>query len=374
MVNPNHQAPSRAAQAGACESLFAEIAALAEQTGPVKLMEICGTHTVSLFRSGVRSRLPDNVTLVSGPGCPVCVTAQGYIDAACGLAERDDVIICTYGDMVRVPGHGGSLEAKRAGGARVRVVYSARDAVRLAERTPDANIVFLAVGFETTAPATAAAIVEADRLGLDNFFVLTAHKLVIPAMEALLADGDMPINGFLCPGHVSVIIGSRAYAPIVERYGKPCVVAGFEPPSMLAGIAALLRQIAAGEARLENAYGVAVGDDGNRVAQALLDRTYAPAVARWRAMGEIPASGLALRPDFARFDAWRQFGLDEGDDYDPPGCRCGEVIQGKVLPTDCALFGEECSVMHPVGPCMVSSEGTCAAWYKYHQPRPEAVS
>ena len=356
-----------------CEDLFREIHALAGRLGPIKIMEVCGTHTVSLFRSGVRSRLPASIALISGPGCPVCVTAQGYIDAACELADRPDVIICTYGDMVRVPGHGGSLEAKRASGARIRVVYSARDAVHLAAKTPDARVVFLAIGFETTAPATAAAILEADRLGLDNFFVLTAHKLVVPAMETLLADGDMPIDGFLCPGHVSVIIGSDAYAPIVERFHKPCVVAGFEPPNMLLAIRMLLQQIAEGVARLENAYGVAVKPGGNVVALNLLERAYEPVATRWRAMGELPGSGLRLRDSFARFDAWRHFNLVEGDDYDPPGCRCGEVIQGKVKPNECSLFGEACTTMHPIGPCMVSSEGTCAAWYKYHQPMKEAA-
>jgi len=350
-----------------CHSLLCEIRDLASRLPRVQLMEVCGTHTVALFRTGVKSLLPENIVLLSGPGCPVCVTAQGYIDAACALADQPGVIICTYGDMVRVPGRGGSLEQQRARGARVRVVYSAREAVHLAATAPDAEIVFLAVGFETTAPATAAALLEAENLGLRNFSVLTAHKLVVPAIEALLSSGDVPIDGFLCPGHVGVIIGSDAFEPIVVHHRKPCVVAGFEPAGMLHGIAALLKQIARGIARVQNVYPVAVGSQGNRVAQAILQRVFEPAPARWRAMGELPASGLRLRRCFDRFDAWRRFDLAEGDDYDPPGCRCGEVIQGKTQPAECVLFGRACTPLNPIGPCMVSSEGTCAAWYKYHR-------
>lgn len=350
-----------------CSQLVREIETLAARIPRVQLMEVCGTHTVSLFRSGVRSLLPAHVELISGPGCPVCVTSQGYIDAACTLARHPDVTICTYGDMVHVPGRGGSLETQRARGARVRVVYSARDALRLAAAHPDMDVVFLGVGFETTAPATALAVEEAERRGLRNFFVLAAHKLVVPAMEMLIADGETPIDGFLCPGHVSVVIGSEAYRPIVEGYARPCVIAGFEPPGMLAGIAALLRQIADRTARLENVYTVAVSRDGNPLARALLDRVFETADATWRALGSLPASGLRLRERYARFDAWRRFDLTEGPDYDPPGCRCGEVIQGKLKPSDCALFGTGCTPLRPVGPCMVSSEGTCAAWFKYHR-------
>ncbi|GMU21633.1 MAG: hydrogenase formation protein HypD [Phycisphaerae bacterium] len=332
---------------------------------PVRIMEVCGTHTVSLFRSGVKSLLPENVKLISGPGCPVCVTSQGYIDAACALAGRPEVTVCTYGDMVRVPGRAGSLERQRAQGAQVRVVYSPRDAVSYAQAHPERQVVFLGVGFETTAPATAAAVLEAKRLGLDNFYVLTAHKLVIPAMSALLSAGDVPVDGFLCPGHVSVVIGADAYRPIVEQYGKPCVVAGFEPDQMLRGILHLVSQIARREARLENVYPVAVSSLGNQPALKCLLDTFEPADAVWRAMGTIPSSGLTLRSAYRRFDAAQRFNLVVDEDYDPPGCRCGEVIQGKVEPADCPLFGRTCTPLEPVGPCMVSSEGTCAAWYKY---------
>jgi hydrogenase expression/formation protein HypD len=331
----------------------------------LRIMEICGTHTVSLFRTGIKSLLPESLKMISGPGCPVCVTSQGYINAACELASRPEVTICTYGDMVRVPGRTGSLEHQRAAGADIMVVYSARDAVRYAEQHPDRQTVFLAVGFETTAPTTAAAILEADQKRLQNFSVLTGHKLVIPAMLALLAAGDVPIDGFMCPGHVSIVIGANAYQPIVEANRKPCVVTGFEPENMLLGIAHVAEQVQRGEARVENIYGVAVTQDGNRIAQELMDRTFEPGDTVWRAMGTIPASGLVLREQYRRYDALTRFGLSLGTDYDPPGCRCGEVIQGKLDPIECTLFGTACTPTYPIGPCMVSSEGTCAAWHKY---------
>lgn len=348
-----------------CQEFVERISALAARVPSARLMEICGTHTVSLFRSGVKSLLPPTVKLISGPGCPVCVTSQGYIDAACELAARPDVTICTYGDMVRVPGGNGSLEHQRARGAQVVVVYSARDAVRFAEQHPDREVVFLAVGFETTAPSTAAAVAEAHAKRLQNFSILSGHKLVIPAMSALLSAGDVPIDGFICPGHVSIVIGTEAYRPIVETYGKACVVAGFEPEQMLRGILLLLECIASKRAVLDNVYRVAVPDAGNAMARQWLERVFEPATTVWRAMGSIPDSGLELRPAYARYDARTRYGVSIGPDYDPPGCRCGEVIQGKVEPAECSLFARRCTPMQPVGPCMVSSEGTCAAWYKY---------
>ncbi len=345
--------------------LAERICRLAERVGEARIMEVCGTHTVSLFRSGVKSLMPAGVRLISGPGCPVCVTSQGYIDAACEIAGRPDVTVCTYGDMVRVPGSTGSLERRRAEGARIVVVYSARDAVRHAREHPDRQVVFLAVGFETTAPASAAAVLEAHAQGLDNFALLMGHKLVMPALAALLSAGDVPLDGFLLPGHVSVVIGMEPYRPIVERFGKPCVVAGFEPEQLLAGVAHLLEQIADGRPRLENVYGVAVRPEGNPAARACIAEAFEPADTVWRAMGIIPLSGLALRPPYRRFDALKRFGLAIGPDYDPPGCKCGDVIQGKAVPTDCGLFANRCTPSAPIGPCMVSSEGTCAAWYKY---------
>lgn len=346
-------------------SLVERIRGVCAEMGPVRIMEICGTHTVSLFRTGIKSMLPASLKLVSGPGCPVCVTSQGYIDAACALAAQPGVTVCTYGDMVRVPGQTGSLEQKQADGANIVVVYSARDAVKLAERHPGREVVFLAVGFETTAPATAAAVLEAEAKGLANFTVLAGHKLVIPAMAALLAAGDVPIDGFLCPGHVSIIIGAQAYKPIVDLHRKPCVVTGFEAENMLLGILRIVEQLRAGEARLENVYRVAVSDEGNVAARQCMERVLEPGDTVWRAMGTIAESGLVLRQRYRRYDALLRFGLTIGPDYDPPGCRCGEVIQGKVEPSECLLFGTRCTPIQPVGPCMVSSEGTCAAWYKY---------
>lgn len=349
-----------------------EIARLAHELhavckgGPaISAMEVCGTHTVSLFRTGVKAFLPESFRLVSGPGCPVCVTAQGYIDAAIELAARPGVCIATYGDMLRVPGRNGSLERHRAQGGQVLVVYSVRDALHHAQAHPSTQVVFLAVGFETTAPATAAAVLEARRLGLGNFSVLLGHKLVMPAVQALLAAGDVPLQGFLLPGHVSVIIGARAYLPVARDFGLPGVVAGFEPAQMLRGLLGLARLIRRGEAAIENVYGVAVHDEGNPVALDFLSRVLEPADAEWRALGVIPMSGLGLKPAYADLDAAARFGVSFGGDYDPPGCRCGEVIQGKALPQDCPLFGKACTPRKPWGPCMVSSEGTCAAWFKY---------
>jgi hydrogenase expression/formation protein HypD len=335
------------------------------EAGPMSVMEVCGTHTVSLFRTGIKAFLPEDFRLVSGPGCPVCVTAQGYIDAALELCARGDVTVASYGDMLKVPGRRGSLESQRAAGARVLVCYSVRDALRHAVEHPDQQVVFLAVGFETTAPASAAVVLEAERLGVANFSLLLGHKLVMPAVEALLAAGDVPLDGFLLPGHVSVIIGSHAYEPVAARFGKAGVVTGFEPAQMLRGLVRLAELVAQRRAGIENVYQVAVGAAGNRVAQRLLADVLEPADAEWRALGTIPLSGLALRPAWARFDAAQRFGLTFGADYDPPGCRCGEVIQGKALPQDCPHFAKGCTPRRPIGPCMVSSEGTCAAWFKY---------
>ena len=347
------------------QHLIDRIGRACEGLSAARIMEVCGTHTVALFRSGIRSLMPSSLRLISGPGCPVCVTSQGYIDAACELANRPNVTITTYGDMMRVPGQSGSLERQRAGGASIQVVYSVRDALRYAAEHPDGEVVFLAVGFETTAPATAAAVIEAKARKLKNFSVLAGHKLVIPAMQALLAAEDVAIDAFLCPGHVSIIIGAEAYRPIVEQHHKPCVVAGFESGQMLLGICHLVEQLTAGRVELENVYEVAVPQAGNPIALELLDRVFEPAPTIWRAMGTIPDSGLELREPYALFDALKRFDLTIGPDYDPPGCLCGQVIQGKVPPKECPLFATTCTPTSPIGPCMVSSEGTCSAWYKY---------
>jgi hydrogenase expression/formation protein HypD len=355
-------------------------ACAAELPDTIRLMEVCGTHTVNACRSGVHSLMPPNVHLISGPGCPVCVTAQRYIDALVGLGRRPGVTLTTYGDMMRVTGSAGSLEHARSEGADVRVVTSTMEAVECARREPDRQVVFAAVGFETTAPATAAALLRARDEDLKNFFVMPCHKRVVPAMLALLSDPEIRIDGFICPGHVSVIIGAEAYRPVVEEFRRPCAVTGFEPLQIMDGILHLAQQVAAGEARLENLYPEVVAAEGNPRAQALIDRVFAPGESAWRALGVMPASGLNIRGEFAEFDALRRFGLTLEQDHDPPGCRCGDVISGKCDPPQCSLFGSVCTPTFPIGPCMVSSEGTCQAWFKYRRhersrpvPEPETT-
>ncbi len=341
---------------------------------PVTFMEVCGTHTMSAFRTGLHSLMPEGITLLSGPGCPVCVTAQGDIDLMITLASRRDVTLCTYGDMLRVPGRRGSLERARSRGADVRVVYSSLQAVKIAASEPRRPVVFAAVGFETTAPATAAAVLEAKRRGLENFTVLASHKRVVPAMIALLESEDFRLDGFLCPGHVSVVIGAKAYRPIVERFRMPCVIAGFEDSLMASGLARLAEQARDGRAELVNDYPEVVAPDGNRVALALLDEVFEVTPMRWRGLGAIPGSGLGVRSCFAAFDAARRFGLVPTEDREPAGCLCAQVITGRATPHDCELFGASCTPVTPIGPCMVSSEGTCQAWFKYRERRPREVA
>ena len=351
--------------AGIRERIATHWRALGGGDRAVQLMEICGTHTVAITKGGLRSLLPDGLRLVSGPGCPVCVTDQAYIDQAVHLARQvPGAIVATYGDMVRVPGALGSLELARSEGARVEVVYAAHDAVELARRSAPAEVIFLAVGFETTAPATALAVREAREAKLTNFSAFTAHKLVLPAMRALLRTPDVRIDGFLCPGHVSVIIGWRAYEPVAAEFGRPCVVAGFEDEQILAGVEEILRQLAAGEGCAASVY-PAVRPEGNLTAMGVIEEVFEVADAPWRALGVIPQSGLELSDEYADLDAARRFDLPAFEAIEPPGCRCGDVICGRCLPTECGLFAKACTPRSPVGPCMVSSEGSCAAYYKY---------
>jgi hydrogenase expression/formation protein HypD len=344
--------------------------AAAEQlTESVRFMEICGTHTMSIFRCGLHSLLPPAVTLLSGPGCPVCVTSQGDIDQLIELARMPGMTLCTYGDMLRVIGSNGSLEQCRAEGADIRIVYSSLDAVRLAEAERNRQVVFAAVGFETTAPASAAAVLEAQRLQLKNFSILTSHKLIMPAMRALLESGDVRVDGFLCPGHVSVITGAAAFEPIVSQYHLPCIIAGFEGPQIAAALARLTELVAGGTPALENLYSQAVTEHGNQAAQLLIDRVFAHADWQWRGLGKLKDSGLALRPEFAQYDARLRFSPSAPTSREPSGCRCGDVITGRATPADCKLFGKTCTPVHALGPCMVSSEGTCQAWFKYHRVR-----
>ena len=332
----------------------------------IRLMEVCGTHTVAIFRAGLRQILPEEVELVSGPGCPVCVTADDYIDAAIAYAGMEDVIITTFGDMLKVPGTRSSLAEAQAAGADVRIVYSPLDALTIAAENPTKQVVFLAVGFETTAPTEAAAVLAAEAQGIRNFFLFSAQKLVPPVMRALLDGGETHVDGFLLPGHVSVVTGTETFEFLARDYSVPGVVGGFEPLEILRAIQLLVRQIGAGEARIENAYETVVRPAGNPVARAAIERVYKPATVRWRGLGEIPASGLAMREEYATFDFARVRPLSVetvGDGRH--GCRCGEVLRGAIVPRDCNLFGKACVPEHAIGPCMVSVEGTCAAWYKY---------
>jgi hydrogenase expression/formation protein HypD len=330
----------------------------------VNIMEVCGTHTVSIFRNGIRSILPKNLKLLSGPGCPVCVTDQGYIDAVLKFADRDDCIIATYGDMIRVPGKEGSLE-KRQATANIKVVLSSEDALQLALDNPGKTVVFVAVGFETTTPATAVVVKEAAAEAIENFCILSGHKLVVPAMRALLSEKNDNINAFLCPGHVSAIIGYGAFTEIVEEFDRPCVVAGFEPVQIIEGLCEICQQLSAGKAELKSMYSAVVTEKGNVAAQQIVDECFEPVDGCWRGLGNIPKSTLKLKDKYSQFDAFERFGISEGPSEEIKGCRCGEVLCGLIEPPECGLFGASCTPQEPVGPCMVSSEGACAAWFKY---------
>jgi len=350
---------------GLARGLVETIRREGEGRPPARIMEVCGTHTMAIARNGIRSLLAGRVTLVSGPGCPVCVTPAGYIDAAVELGGSRGAVLATFGDMLRVPGSGTSLERERGKGLDVRVVYSPLDAVRLAESMPGTEVVLLGVGFETTAPAIGGAILSAAARGIANFSVLSSIRTIPVAMGALASDPEVAIEGFLCPAHVSAIIGSDAYLPVARTHRIPCVVAGFEPLDILLGIRMLLQQIRRGEAEVENEYGRVATAEGNRKALALLQRVFSECDAEWRGIGTIPGTGLRIAERYAGHDAARKFGvrIPAGNGNTP--CRCGDVLKGKITPRDCPLFGSGCTPVAPVGPCMVSSEGTCAAYYKY---------
>ena len=338
-------------------------------TRPWTLMEICGGQTHSIVRHGIDQMLPQGITLLHGPGCPVCVTPSGVIDAAVAIAQRPGVIFCSFGDMLRVPGSGGSLLSARAHGADVRMVYSPLDAVALAQATPDRQVVFFAIGFETTAPTTAMAVLQAERDGLDNFSMLVSHVLVPPAIEALLADPDTSIDGFLAAGHVCTVMGYWEYEPLASRFALPIVVTGFEPVDLLQGIYMCIRQLEEGRAEVENQYSRSVRRVGNDIAQRTLAKVFVPQSQGWRGLGEIPASGLRLAPAYERFDALARFS-DIAVPPDQPGeCISGDILRGAKRPADCPAFGTRCTPEHPLGATMVSSEGTCAAYYRYRRPR-----
>jgi len=346
--------------------IAARIAALADRIArPIRLMEVCGTHTVAIFRHGIRTLLPPEVRLLSGPGCPVCVTAAADVEAAIGLARSGRATLATFGDMMRVPGRRESLAEARARGADVRVVYSPIDALEGAAREPGRETVFFATGFETTSPLVAATLEEAERRGIGNFSILSVHKTVPPALEALLASGQVAVDGFILPGHVCTVTGTAPFSFLAERFGRPAVVTGFEATDILGGILMLLSRLASGEPAVEIQYRRVVRPGGNPRARELLAAWFEPEDAHWRGIGTIPGSGLRLRPERASRDAAARLGLERPDVPDAAACRCGDVLKGVATPPECRLFGTACTPERPVGACMVSSEGSCAAYYKY---------
>jgi hydrogenase expression/formation protein HypD len=349
--------------AGQIQELGAKLAA---KNGHVRMMEVCGTHTMSIARYGIRDLLPANVELVSGPGCPVCVTDTGYIDAAIALAERGH-LVATFGDLMRVPGSEGTLAEARGRGADVDVCYSPEAALDLARANPGREIVFLGIGFETTTAPVVSLVPLAQAAGIKNLSLLTAFKLVPPALDALLSDPEVAVHAFICPAHVSAIIGSEAYRPYVDQ-GVPAVVAGFEPLDILMAIAEIIDQHTKGVAALTNQYDRVVRPDGNRKAQELFEKHLRPVDAAWRGIGVIPDSGLGLRDEFAHFDASLRLDMPVGIGEPDKRCRCGDVLKGIITPKGCPLFGRACTPLKPVGPCMVSSEGSCAAYFKYVTP------
>ncbi len=352
-------------------SRLAELGQRSDRT--LKFMEVCGTHTMAAARSGLRSLLPANVRLISGPGCPVCVTPVGYVDHALALAARPEVIVATFGDLMRVPGSAPAGEARnppslaraRAAGADVRTVYSPADALRLARDNPERVVVFLGVGFETTTPTIAAALLAAEKQAVTNFTVLSANKTVPIAMEVLAGADDLGLDGFLCPGHVSIIIGPEPYSPLVDRFGVACAIAGFEPAEIVAGVESLVDQVLSGRPAVDNTYASVVRPGGNERARALVEQVFEPCDSVWRGVGLIPGTGLQIVERLAGFDAARRFDVDLPEPVEPPGCRCGEVLRGVIEPSECPLFGRVCTPQNPRGACMVSSEGSCAASYLY---------
>ena len=348
--------------------LMEAIDRLVQKSGrDINLMEVCGTHTVSIGRYGFRAAMPQGLHLLSGPGCPVCVTSNHDIDTAIALTRIPGVTIATFGDMVRVPGSSTTLGAEKAAGADVRVVYSPLDALQLARQNPDRPVVFLGVGFETTTPAVGASIKTADAEGLTNYSVFACHKRTPPALEAIVNDPETNVHGFILPGHVSTITGLEPYHFLADTYHVPGVVTGFEPVDILSGIARLLAQIDEGQARIENAYGRGVLACGNEAARAVIDEVFEPVDATWRGLGPIPNSGLAIRERYAAHDARRLFSPDVEPTVEPRGCRCGDVLRGVITPDHCPLFRKRCNPENPVGPCMVSSEGSCAAYFRYQE-------
>jgi hydrogenase expression/formation protein HypD len=330
----------------------------------IVLMEVCGGHTMAIHRFGLSSLLPSNIHLISGPGCPVCVSSQHFIDMALAYSRIQGVIITTYGDLIRVPGSTTSLEKERAAGSDVRIVYSVLESLDIAKKNKDKKIVFLGIGFETTSPATAAAIVEAGKERITNFYVLSAHKIMPPVMKALVEEG-VRIDGFIAPGHVTAITGTGIYESLASVYGLGVVVAGFEPADLMQAVLMLALQIESGTPKVEVQYQRVVHKEGNTIAQKLLSEVFVTGDDVWRGLGMIPKSGLKISDDFSSFDAEKQFSVKIPESTEPKGCICGQILRGLKTPVDCSLFAKRCTPSDPVGACMVSGEGTCATYYKY---------
>lgn len=331
----------------------------------IRLMEFCGGHTVSIMKNGIRQLLPKNIEMLSGPGCPVCVTSTTDLDRAIALADLPDVITASFGDMIRVPGTQSTLQMAKAKGSDIRVVYSVLDALSIARENPKKSVVFIGIGFETTAPTIAAALLQAERDNIQNFFVLCLHKVCPPIMKAILDLGETRLNGIICPGHVSTIIGSRPYEFIAHDYNIACVVSGFEPLDILQTVAMLVNQIEKKSYSVEIAYRRGVNVDGNPQALKLMDQVFEISDADWRGIGIVPASGLQINRNYQQFDAETNFDIKICSANEPSGCQCGSILRGLSTPMDCGLFGSSCTPVHPIGPCMVSAEGVCAAYYQY---------
>lgn len=337
-----------------------------DRSHPVKIMEVCGGHTHSIFKYGLESLLPSTVELVHGPGCPVCIMPKGRLDDAIAIAEHSDTILATFGDVMRVPGSQQSLLEAKAEGADIRMVYSPLDALAIARDNPQREVVFFAIGFETTAPSTALTVLQAEKENIPNFSLFCNHVLVVPALEALLSNPDLQLDGFIGPGHVSMVIGARPYRAISEGYGKPVVVSGFEPLDILQSLSMVLQQLVEGRCEVENQYRRVVQPEGNAVAIEAMARVFAVREQfEWRGLGDIPVSGFKMQSAYRRFDAEAKFTLPHRRVADHRACACGEILQGIKKPWECKVFGTGCTPEHPIGACMVSSEGACAAYYKY---------
>ncbi len=331
----------------------------------LRIMEVCGTHTAEFFKTGVKDLFPEGLSLIDGPGCPVCVTPNAFLDLAITIARDYDVIVATFGDMIKVPSSYSSLAKEKADGMDIRIVYSPLDAVKLANDNPGREVVFLSVGFETTAPSEAIAILEAEKQGVKNFSLLSCNKLTPPAVEALINADEVKIDGFIIPGHVSAIIGRKPWDFIADKYGKPGVITGFDACDLITGVLSLIDLLEKDEKSVKNEYRIVVRENGNEHAMRIIEQVFDVTSSVWRGIGDIPGSGLKIKSQYSRYDAERKFPATPPPVKEHPGCRCGDLLRGIITPPECPLFDKVCTPENAVGPCMVSSEGPCSAYYKY---------